>query len=177
MNTPKKSLLLLVFGALIASLSGCATSSSAQMSQNKSPALNRNLIQPSMAQLRAKSTASRSLNNVAIQLYTSDSQCQTFIPTKVLVPSEQPLVATVGKILAAQDTADFSLSGYRVKVNPQGVATLDLRMAPNSQRQLVSLSSCEQFSLFGSLRKTLTSNPLLQVKEVRFTERGEKIAL
>jgi hypothetical protein len=176
MNTPKKSLLLLVFGALIASLNGCATSSSAQMSQNTSSALNPNLIQPSMAQLRAKSAA-RSLNNVAIQLYTSDSQCQTFIPTKVLVPSEQPLVATVGKILAAQDTADFSLSGYRVKVNPQGVATLDLRMAPNSQRQLVSLSSCEQFSLFGSLRKTLTSNPLLQVKEVRFTERGEQIAL
>ncbi len=175
MDTPKKSLLLLVFGAIITSLHGCATSSSAHTSQNNSPALNP-VIQPSMAQLRAKATAS-GLNNVAVQLYTSDSQCQAFIPTKVLVPSEQPLVATVGKILAAQDTADFSLSGYRVKVNPQGVATLDFRMAPNSQRQLVSLSSCEQFSLFGSIRKTLTSNPQWQIKEVRFTDRGEQIAL
>lgn len=173
MDTPKKSLLLLVTLAIVASLSGCATLSSAQTSQNNSSTLN---AQPSMAQLRAKSTTS-SLNNVAVQLYTSDSQCQTFISTKVLVPSEQPVVATVGKILAAQDTADFSLSGYRVKVNPQGVATLDFRMAPNSQRQLVSLSSCEQFSLFGSIRKTLTSNPQWQIKEVRFTDRGEQIAL
>jgi hypothetical protein len=56
-----------------------------------------------------------------------------------------------------------------------GVATIDLRIAPESKRQIVSLSSCEQFALFGSLRKTLTSNPQWNIKDVRFTERGQEV--
>ncbi|MFM6369036.1 MAG: sporulation/spore germination protein, partial [Dolichospermum sp.] len=40
-----------------------------------------------------------------------------------------------------------------------------------------SLSSCEQFALFGSVRKTLMSNSEWKIKDVRFTERGEDIVL
>ncbi|MCS6794155.1 MAG: hypothetical protein N3E45_01570 [Oscillatoriaceae bacterium SKW80] len=58
-----------------------------------------------------------------------------------------------------------------------GVATVEMRLSPNSKRQFVSLSSCEQFGLFGSLRKTLTSNPAWKIKEVRFSEGGKEIEL
>ncbi|WP_309232586.1 hypothetical protein [Cylindrospermum sp. FACHB-282] len=107
-------------------------------------------------------------------LYTSDTQCQELIPQQASVPAEEPIKATVVKILEQRDTSDFSLSGYRVNVK-KGVATVDLRVSPESKRQLASLSSCEQFALFGSLRKTLTSNVQWNIKEVNFTEGGKEI--
>ena len=112
----------------------------------------------------------------SVTLYTSDTQCQKLIPEKVSVPAEEPVTNVVSKILEKRDTSDFSLSGYRVNIK-NGIATVDLRISPESKRQITSLSSCEQFALFGSLRKTLTSNAQWNIKEVRFTERGEDIVL
>jgi hypothetical protein len=109
-----------------------------------------------------------------VTLYTSDDQCQDFIPQKVPVASEEPVNGAVGKILEQRESGDISLSSYRVNVK-NGVATVDLRLAPNSKRQLASLSSCEQFALFGSLRKTLTSNAQWNIKDVRFTQSGKEI--
>ncbi|MEH2369893.1 sporulation/spore germination protein [Nostoc sp.] len=155
---------------------------------------------PSVAQLREKSpnqessekspnqesskenTPSSPTSKVAtakttsVTLYTSDTQCQKLIPEKVSVPAEEPVTNVVSKILEKRDTSDFSLSGYRVNIK-NGIATVDLRISPESKRQITSLSSCEQFALFGSLRKTLTSNAQWNIKEVRFTERGEDIVL
>jgi hypothetical protein len=145
---------------------------------------------PSVAQLREKSpnqespkeeTPSSSTKAVTskttnITLYTSDAQCQELIPEKVSVPAEEPVKNAVSKILEKRDTSDFSLSGYRVNIK-NGIATVDLRTSPESKRQLASLSSCEQFVLFGSLRKTLTSNAQWNIKEVRFTEGGKEIVL
>ncbi|MDZ8106141.1 MAG: sporulation/spore germination protein [Nostoc sp. DedQUE12a] len=146
---------------------------------------------PSVAQLREKSpnqesagenTPSSSTSKAAnskttdVTIYTSDVQCQELIPEKVSVPADEPVTNAVGKIIEKRDTSDFSLSGYRVNVK-NGVATVDLRLSPESKRQIASLSSCEQFALFGSLRKTLTSNAGWKIKEVRFTERGENIVL
>ncbi|MDZ8138331.1 MAG: sporulation/spore germination protein [Nostoc sp. DedQUE04] len=111
-----------------------------------------------------------------VTLYTSDTQCQKLIPEKISVPAEEPVTNVVSKILEKRDTSDFSLSGYRVNIK-NGIATVDLRISPESKRQITSLSSCEQFALFGSLRKTLTSNTQWNIKEVRFTERGEDIVL
>ena len=109
-------------------------------------------------------------------LYTSDPQCQNLVAQKVELPANTPIESAVGKIIEKQDSADFNLSGYRVNLK-NGVATVDFRLAPNSQRQLSSLSSCEQFALFNSVRTTLTSNPQWKVKNVRFTERGQEIVL
>ncbi|BAY16180.1 hypothetical protein NIES21_20030 [Anabaenopsis circularis NIES-21] len=140
---------------------------------------------PSMAQLRARNTKIEPLEaapktetskTVNVTLYTSDTQCQELIPQKVEVPATQPVASAVGKIVAERDTADFSLSGYRVNVK-NGVATVDLRLSPQSKRQIASLSSCEQFALFGSVRKTLMSNSQWKIKDVRFTEKGEEIVL
>ncbi|WP_413199473.1 sporulation/spore germination protein [Nostoc piscinale] len=115
-------------------------------------------------------------NTVKVTLYTSDVQCQEFIPQKVEVSATEPVSSAIGKIVQERDTADFSLSGYRVNVR-NGVATVDLRLSPQSKRQIASLSSCEQFALFGSVRKTLMSNSQWKIKDVRFTEKGEDIVL
>jgi hypothetical protein len=146
---------------------------------------------PTVAQLREKSpnqespqenTPSSSTSKAPtskttnVTIYTSDVQCQELVPEKVSVSAEEPVTNVVGKIIEKRDTSDFSLSGYRVNVK-NGIATVDLRISPESKRQIASLSSCEQFALFGSLRKTLTSNTEWNIKKVRFTERGEDIVL
>jgi Sporulation and spore germination len=113
---------------------------------------------------------------IDVTVYSSDAQCQELVPQKTAIPAEEPVAGVVGKILEGRDSGDFSLSGYRVNVK-DGVATVDFRLNPNSKRFLTSLSSCEQFALFGSLRKTLTSNNQWKIKDVRFTEKGEEVAL
>ena len=111
-----------------------------------------------------------------ITVYTSDTQCQELIPQKAEVSAAAPMNEAIGKIIKAQNTADFSVSGYRVNVK-NGIATVDLRISQNSKRQIASLSSCEQFALFSSVRKTLISNSQWKIKDVHFTERGEEIML
>jgi hypothetical protein len=126
---------------------------------------------------RATSTA-QSTNTVPVTIYRADTQCQTLVPEKVAVPAGNPVDAAVGKVLKQAESGDFDLAGYRVKVNAKsGVATVDLRRTPDSQRQFVSLSTCEQFALFGSLRKTLTDNSRLKIKDVRFTEQGQELVM
>ena len=185
----KKYFVPLLTGAIVASLSSCA-SSPANSERDKAG------LPPAQAIEASKTTkasdASPSLtgaisqatttapakNNVTVTIYQPDTQCEALVPEKVDVSSVESVQATVGKILEERDTADFNLAGYRVSVNPSnGVATVDLRIAPGSQRKFVSLSSCEQFALFGSLRKTLTANSQWKIKDVRFTEQGADISL
>ncbi|BAY82079.1 hypothetical protein NIES267_15570 [Calothrix parasitica NIES-267] len=116
------------------------------------------------------------LKNSDITVFTSDLDCQKLVPQKISVSSKEPMKDAVGKIIASKNTADLNISNYRVNVN-NGTATVDLRVPPDSPRQLVSLSSCEQFTLFKSIEKTLTSNPKWKVKNVRFTQAGEEIYL
>ncbi len=201
MNTTNKYFLPLIFVTIIVSLSSCSSNPTARNIDSETPSstitpTNSSSSQaseqiPSVAQLREKSpnkespkenTPSSSTPKVAasrttnVTLYTSDTQCQQLIPEKVSVPAEEPVTNVVSKILEKRDTSDFSLSGYRVNIK-NGIAIVDLRISPDSKRQIASLSSCEQFALFGSLRKTLTSNVQWNIKEVRFTEQGEDIVL
>jgi hypothetical protein len=131
--------------------------------------------QPSPSE-KPTTTDSKAISGKTTQvtLYTSDDQCQDFVSKKVAVAADESMNAAIGKILETRDTADFSLAGYRATVN-NGVATIDIRVAPDSKRQIASLSNCEQFALFGSLRKTLTSNAEWKIKDVRFTQGGEEI--
>ncbi|MEM6755064.1 MAG: sporulation/spore germination protein [Cyanobacteria bacterium P01_C01_bin.38] len=116
------------------------------------------------------------LKNSDITVFTSDLQCQELVPQKVSVSANEPVKDAVGKIIAAKNTADINISNYRVNLN-NGTATVDFRIPPDSPRQLVSLSSCEQFTLFRSIEKTLTSNPKWKIRNVRFTQSGEEIIL
>ena len=199
MNASQKFINPFILIAVVASLSSCHSLSTARHLNTKTPAVgttnSTSSSAPSMADLGAKKStsveallpkeflpenkASSTSGEVATPnanatLYTSDSQCQELIPQKVSVLAQQPVTDAVGKILQQQETADFDLSGYRVSIK-KGVATVDLRIAPHSRRQFTSLSSCEQFTLFGSLRKTLVSNAQWNIKKVRFTDRGKEI--
>jgi hypothetical protein len=116
-------------------------------------------------------------NLVTVKLYAVNDLCDGFVSEPVQVPKRQAMDAAIGKVIAAQRNADFNLAGYRVSHTGDGIVTIDLRVAPDSKRQIVSLSSCEQLALFGSLRQTLIRNPQWQVKSVVFTERGKAIVL
>jgi hypothetical protein len=117
-----------------------------------------------------------SKNSITVTIYQADNQCQNLVPKKVVIPAKNSLQAALGEVLEPRNS-DFNLAGYRVSVNSNRVATVDLRVAPDSQRTFTSLSSCEQFALFGSIKKTLTNNPAWKIKEVRFTQQGEEIYL
>ncbi|MBW4684128.1 MAG: sporulation/spore germination protein [Komarekiella atlantica HA4396-MV6] len=203
-NTSKKYLLSFIVVAIAANLSSCNSNSTVRSIDSETPApvttpnftssptpiTTPNSVTsptPSVAQLRDKSPNKELLRDTPastsqaaatkttnVTLYTSDVQCQALVPQKVTVSAEEPVTNAVGRIIEKRDTSDFSLSGYRVNVK-NGIATVDLRISPESKRQLTSLSSCEQFALFGSLRKTLTSNIQWNIKEVRFTQKGEEI--
>jgi hypothetical protein len=124
--------------------------------------------------LKAAHQAPKTTN---INLYQVDNQCQGLVAKKVAIAANNSVDQAVEKVLNQTDSADFNLAGYRVKVEPKTkIATIDLRLPPKSKRQFASLSNCEQLALFGSLRKTLTSNPQLNIKDVRFTNQGTKIS-
>lgn len=200
MNTNKKYIIPFIVVAIAASVSSCnSNQASRNLDQTATAATTTPTNSPSsqipITQLPAKSSVEQPFSyepftentasstyiaatdkTINITLYTSDSQCQELIPNTVSVPASEPATGIVSKIIEQQDTGDFNLSGYRVSVKNR-IATVDLRISPDSKRQLVSLSQCEQFALFGSLRKSLTSNAQLNIKQVRFTSRGKKIIL
>ena len=123
-------------------------------------------------------TATQTSNTVTVNIYQADNQCETLVPEKVAVPAESPVNVAVGQVLKQVNSSDFDLAGYRVNIDANSrIATVDLRLSPGSRRQFVSLSHCEQFALFGSLRKTLTDNSQLKIKDVRFTQQGQEIKL
>ncbi|MBD2431651.1 MULTISPECIES: GerMN domain-containing protein [Fischerella] len=186
-NTSKKYIVSAIFLTIAASLSSCSsnptykgkfniTTSPTPNSETPAPATQSPSQSTAKLNVQPRSESPTTDKTVNVTLYTSDTQCQELVPQTVTLPAQEPVTAAVGKILEQRDNGDFSFSGYRVNIK-NGVATVDLRLDPKSRRQITSLSSCEQFALFGSLRKTLTSNPQWGIKDVRFTERGEEIVL
>lgn len=190
----KSAVLVLLSSALLLILGGCdpsaksdqaGTTTPQPLTSSPSPPTATGAASPnpasetpgaSGAEIEAIATPAAKLTEVTI--YKADDQCVNFAPQQVQVAGDRPMEAAVGKVLENQGGDEFDLSGYRVSVDATtGEATVDLRMKPGSQRQIVSLSACEQFSLFGSLKETLTKNPDWNIKTVRFTERGSDLAL
>ncbi len=136
-------------------------SPSSQVSQPASPSPTRPPKKPSTP-------------TTTVLLYRVDRQCLTLVPEKVVLPVQGSLDQALSRIIATWDNADFSLAGYRVKTE-DGIATIDFRLAPGAQRQLASLSSCEQLGLLGSIRKTLTANSQWQIQTVEFTQQGQAL--
>lgn len=194
MNRITTSFTVLIAGVIILSLSSCATSSSNYKSNNRDaiaaetsnisvttkPKETASTVdKPTKVTTKSvKTSSSKSSNTVTLKIYQSDSQCKKLVAEKVAVPTDQSVIVAVGKVLKKADSGDFPLAGYRVQNNQKSrVATVDFRLLPDAKRQFISLSPCEQFALFGSLRKTLTDNSELRIKNVRFTEQGKEIKL
>ena len=113
---------------------------------------------------------------VDISIYVMDDSCSNFKAESVKVPADQAMTEAVGEVLERHKFEAFKLSGYRVNVE-DSTAVVDLRLAEDSQRQFLSLSSCEQQGLFGGLEETLTQNSDWKVNQVEFTNRGKEIVL
>ncbi|BAU12612.1 hypothetical protein LEP3755_31430 [Leptolyngbya sp. NIES-3755] len=111
---------------------------------------------------------------IAVNVFQLDNQCNRFVATKAAVPANQPVTQAIAKTLEKANSESLDVAGYRVRVK-SGVATVDFRPIPNARRSLTSLANCEQLALFGSVRRTLTQNPALRIKSVRFTDRGQLI--
>jgi hypothetical protein len=156
--------IVLLLGVIPAGLKGCRSPSVAPSPTASSPTASSPTASSPQTGLRT-----------SVTLYKANDQCDQYEPSPVQVSAENALEAAVGEIIKAQQNVDFAIAGYRVRVD-QGVATVDFRVAPDSPRQIASLSSCEQFVLFGGISETLTRNPQFQIQEVRFSDRGEEIA-
>jgi len=125
-----------------------------------------------------KSPNPASKDTVLVNIYQADRQCNDFVAESIALPQNNSLELAVAKVIEKSNLNEFNLAGYKVINNPQtGITTIDFQIAPNSKRKFTSLSSCEQFNLFGSLRKTLIDYPGWQIKDVRFTEQGKEIIL
>ncbi|MCG8363685.1 MAG: hypothetical protein MJA27_10195 [Pseudanabaenales cyanobacterium] len=123
-------------------------------------------------------SSASSSERVTITIYRIDSFCRDFIPEPIRVDPDRAIEQAIAKVLELEDNSEFKLAGYRVKVDAaSSVATVDLRLSPNSPRKIISLSNCEQLALFGSLRETLLGNPEWNIEDVQFTERGQDIIL
>lgn len=131
--------------------------------------------QPDSAQVPDKQPEAAG-ETTTVSVYTMDDQCLDFVSEPVQVSSEQAVAEAVGKAMGEMDYNAFKLEGYEVSVNG-GTAIVDMRLASGSERQFVSLSSCEQQSLFGSIEQTLLNNPNLNVESVKFTDSGKELIL
>ena len=116
---------------------------------------------------------------MAVSIYKMDDQCNAYEEETVQVERDEAMSQAVGKVMAVAQTYEkFELAGYRLSYDDESdTATVDLRLSPDSERQFVSLSSCEQLSLFGSVEETLTQNPNWAVETVKFTNRGEELLM
>lgn len=174
---------LVVTSAIVVSLSSCATPVNHQSPTPTASAANREASPPSPSttqtlntvDTQATSTPTKK-NTATVTIYHADNRCETLVPEKVTLPIANQVEAAVGKVLAQEDTADLRVAGYRISINSTtGVAIVDLRISPDSKLKLTSLSNCQQFALFGSLQKSLTSNPAWKIKDVRFTQQGKEL--
>ena len=89
----------------------------------------------------------------------------------VYVSRRRPVSDIVGKLLKERILPyGVRLIGYKVTVRNR-VATVDLRVAPNS-RSIASAASTPSFLLYGSLEKTLTESSELNIDKVVLFENG-----
>lgn len=115
----------------------------------------------------------------AVKIFRADDRCQNLVNETMQIPkvaSEKMVAVTLKNVLEQQNISDFKVDSYNVTLN-NGIATVDIRVAPSSERRITSLSSCEQFSLFKSIEATLTKNRSLEVYEVKFTQSGKEVYL
>lgn len=113
---------------------------------------------------------------IAVSVYKVDKDCHRLVAEKVSIPAKEPLKYVVDQVLFQPALSDLNLAGYHLVVNSQDqTASVDLQMNNQEERRLSSMSRCEMLALFGSLRQTLTANPALHIKNVRFSKLGEEV--
>jgi len=115
---------------------------------------------------------------IPVTIFLSDDQCQKMVPKEVKVSPESPVAGAVSEVVSQIRIKDLDLEKPEIAVDfGNKTAAIDLRLSANSKRNFDSLSSCEKFVLFDSLRSTLTKNTKWSIKTVKFTNQGKTIEL
>lgn len=168
----------LLAGSLIVSLSGCQFSTPKSLSVLSPDTQVATQLTDAKVQEESKTVPIQKAGVpvTSAKIFFPDGNCEALVPDEVEVPVGASLDRAIAKLMEKSVGNGLDVAGYRVDVDSaNGLATVDFRLSPDSQRQFISLSQCEQFALFGSLRKTLTENSQWNVKNVRFTEQGQEL--
>jgi hypothetical protein len=112
---------------------------------------------------------------VPVAVYRMDAACDALVPKMENLPKEKTLEAAVGSVISRNNSADFTVSDYRVS-QAGAKATIVLRLPPTAKRPFAAMSACEQMSLFGALRETIVSRSEWKIRDVQFTDGKEEIA-
>lgn len=116
---------------------------------------------------------------LTVTIYMPPETCDGYVSKKQAIVENEAVSQTISYLLTKEipDLINFKLAGYRVIEGEDNKVTIDFRRKPDTERQFVSLSACEQQIIFGSLRQTLLENPVLGIKNIQFTEQGRPIRL
>lgn len=144
------------------------------MREDSPAALNPEVTEIEMPEIEGDLSAEDRSPTLDLSVYRADLFCETLVPESQTVPRTRATEIAIGSILKDWAQGEFSIAGYRTRRDDRTqTVTVDLRLAPDARRPWVSLSTCEQFALFGSLRTTLLQNPELETQVVEFTSQGQ----
>lgn len=115
-----------------------------------------------------------SASTVPVAIYRMDASCDVLVPKTENLPKDRSLEAAVGAVISRSNSADFTVSDYRV-TQSGSKATVVLRLPPTAKRPFASMSACEQMSLFGALRQTLVGRSEWKIRDVQFSDGKEEI--
>ncbi|MEM9772143.1 MAG: sporulation/spore germination protein, partial [Cyanobacteria bacterium P01_D01_bin.73] len=100
------------------------------------------------------------------------------VPKTVTVQGDRPIEVAVGRVLVEVASDNLDLRGYRLTMDTKKrTVAIALRLRPGTGHKFMALSSCEQLTLFGSVRETLIQNPQWPIDHVTFTNGTKTIRL
>ncbi len=113
-------------------------------------------------------------NTVPVTVYHMDDRCEKLVKQTEHFPKDKTLERAIGSVLTHANTADFTITDYRVTAKAN-VATILLRLPTGTKRSFKSMSSCEQMAYFGAMRETIVQRKEWGIQDVKFTDGKQEI--
>ncbi len=113
-------------------------------------------------------------NSVPVNVYHMDDRCEKLVKKTENLPKDKTLESAIGSILNRANTADFSITDYRISTQGK-TATIVLRLPIGAKRSFKSMSSCEQMTYFGAMRETIVQRKEWNLQDVKFTDGKKEI--
>ena len=130
--------------------------------------------QPSIAPTTSAAMSAAAATTIPVAVYHMDSNCNQLVKKTEQLPKEKTMDRAIGSVLNQANTADFTITDYRVTSQGQ-VATIVLRLPSGGARSFKSMSSCEQMSFFGAMRETVMQRKEWGIKDVTFTDGKQEV--
>ncbi len=142
--------------------------------KSESPVAESPGAEPTKPASETPKVAANSASTVPVAIYRMDTACNALVPKTENLPKDRSLEAAVGEVIRQSNSADFTVSDYRVSQSGSK-ATIVLRLPPTAKRPFSAMSACEQTSLFGALRETLVGRSEWKIRDVQFSDGKEEI--